>query len=56
MTYQVVIINSIKAMAERSGFEVRVVDTWTAHDYLSPEMTERIRQSMHGKIGNVNVL
>jgi len=34
-------------VAEESGFEFRAVSTWSAYNYLSPEMTQRITKTMH---------
>ena len=35
-----------KEMAARNGFEVRVVDSWNAYDWISPEMTKRISHAI----------
>ena len=32
----------MKEVAARNGFEVRVVDSWSAYDWISPEMTKRV--------------
>ena len=34
-------------VGKKSGFEVRVVNSLTAYDWLSPEMTEIVRKTKH---------
>lgn len=34
-------------VGKKSGFEVRVVNSLTAYDWLSPEMTEMVRKTKH---------
>ncbi len=34
-------------VGQKSGFDVRMVDAFSAYDWLSPEMVERVRVAKH---------
>jgi hypothetical protein len=45
--YEQMLGNYLKLAAEASGFEVRLANSWSAYDWLSPETEKKITKTKH---------